>query len=92
MRRCARDRGLPGQGARDRPGLEELLTWLLDPAPTPQGLVAARRAGSDLEPIRHLSDAHARNVATAFAEASDALYAAADVNAPDAGSVFDDHN
>jgi DNA-binding helix-hairpin-helix protein with protein kinase domain len=38
------------------------------------------------------SDAHARNVATAFAEASAALYAAADVNVPDAGSVFDDHN
>ena len=45
----------------------------------------------DLEPIRQLSDAHARNVATAFAEASAALYAAADVNVPNAGSIFDDH-
>jgi serine/threonine protein kinase len=45
-----------------------------------------------LEPIRQLSDAHARNVARAFAEASTALSAAADVNVPDAGSIFDDHN
>ena len=46
----------------------------------------------DLEPIRQLSDAHARKVAKAFAEAITALSAAADVNVPDASSVFDDHD
>jgi len=113
-----------------RPGLEDLLPWLSDPAPTtraslPPGVrdltdrYAAQgtpAAGQDqavptrqlarilwktidqfietaekLEPIRQLSDAHARNVATAFAEASTALAAAAEVNVPGAGSIFDDH-
>jgi len=37
------------------------------------------------------SDAHARNLARAFADASTALSAAAKVNVPDAGSIFDDH-
>ena len=74
------DRRLPDTSSRD---LAHILWKSID-----QFIAAAK----DLEPIRHLSDAHARNVATAFAEASAALYAAADVNVPDAGSVFDDHN
>jgi hypothetical protein len=74
------DRRLPDTSSRD---LARILWKSID-----QFIAAAK----DLEPIRHLSDAHARNVAKAFAEASAALYAAADVNVPDAGSVFDDHN
>ena len=78
-----------------RPGLEELLTWLLDPAPTAQAwLPPAVRDLTDSYSVKDPTPAgpdHARNVATAFAEASAALYAAADVNVPDAGSIFDDH-
>ena len=72
------DRRLPDTSSRD---LARVLWRSIDQ------FIAAK----DLEPIRHLSDAHARNVATAFAEASAALYAAADVKVPDAGSIFDDH-
>jgi hypothetical protein len=74
------DRRLPDTSSRD---LARVLWKAID-----QFIETAQR----LEPIRNLSDAHARNVATAFAEASTALSAAADVNVPDAGSIFDDHN
>ena len=73
------DRRLPDTSSRD---LARILWKVID-----QFIETAAR----LEPIRQLSDAHARNIAKAFAEASTALAAAADVNVPNAGSIFDDH-
>ena len=72
------DRRLPDTSAHD---LARVLWKRID-----EFIVTAQQ----LEPFRRLSDAHARNVAMAFAEASTALYAAADVDVPDAGSIFDD--
>ena len=73
------DRRLPDTSSRD---LARVLWKAID-----QFIATAK----DLEPIRQLSDAHARNVAKAFAEASAALSVAVDVSVPDAGSIFDDH-
>jgi hypothetical protein len=74
------DRRLPDTSAHD---LARVLWKRID-----EFIVIAQQ----LEPFRRLSDAHARNIATAFAEASTTLYAAADVDVPDAGSIFDDHD
>lgn len=62
------DRRLPDTSSRD---LARLLWMAID-----QFIETANQ----LEPIRELSDAHARNIARAFAEASTALAAAAKVN------------
>jgi len=72
-----------------------------EPPPVPSGGAthsptwAGSRPAPDIpmEPYDQFvaSDAHARNLARAFADASTALSAAAKVNVPDAGSIFDDH-
>jgi hypothetical protein len=74
------DRRLPDTSSRD---LARVLWKTID-----QFMETAK----ELEPMRRLSDAHARNIAAAFTEAATALYAAADVDVPDAGSVFDEHD